>query len=304
MAYTEVTLGRARAFLDEWGAGRATSVEPLGGLANSNYRVDREAASALVLKIYEEHSVGAAERLVDQAAWLADRRVPTPAPLAGRDGRRVWVRDGRAWTLQPFVEGHDLEPSAEALRSLGRGLARLHLAGTPQDLTEGFGMGFGLFDELFERADEAGAWSPFLRQLQTDARQLRRDIPPDLPKGAIHGDLFPDNVRFRGEELVAILDLEELCRDWLALDLAMAFVGCGWHDGRPVAERWHALRSGYESIRPLSDAESSALPHLHRYATSGIAAWRYGQFVMNRPELGLGSCYEEMARRRTVELPF
>lgn len=304
MAYTEVTIGRAQDLLDEWEAGRATSVKTLGGLANSNYRVERGAALPLVLKIYEEHSVDAAETLVDQAAWLARRGVPTPAPLAGPDGRRVWVRDGRAWTLQPFVEGHDLEPRAESLHSLGRGLARLHLAGTPPGLAEGFGMGFDLFDELFERAEEADAWSPFLRQLQADARQLRRDIPPGLPKGAIHGDLFPDNVRFRGHELVAILDLEELCRDWLTLDLAMAFVGCGWDGGRPVAERWRALRSGYESIRPLSEAESSALPHLHRYATSGIAAWRYGQFVMNRPELGLGSCYEEMAQRRSVGLPF
>ncbi len=304
MVYTEVTLERLQALLDEWRAGCATAVEPLGGLANSNYRVDREAAAPLVLKIYEEHSVELAERLVDQAAWLADRGVPTPAPLAGPDGRRVWVRDDRAWTLQPFVQGHDLVPGTRSLRSLGRGLARLHLAGAPPDVAEGFGMGFALFDELFERADEAGAWSPFLRQLRTDARQLRRDIPPDLPGGAIHGDLFPDNVRFQGEELVAILDLEELCLDWLALDLAMAFVGCGWEGERPVAERWRALRSGYESIRPLSAAESSALPHLHRYATSGIAAWRYGQFVMNRPELGLGSCYEEMAQRRSVELPF
>jgi homoserine kinase type II len=304
MEYTQVTPDRLQILLDEWGAGRATSVEPLGGLANSNFRVARDGAPPLVLKIYEEHSVEAAERLVDQAAWLSERGVPTPASLAGPDGRRVWVRGDRAWTLQPFVEGHDLEPSPEALRSLGCGLARLHLAGTPPGLTEGFGMGFSLFDDLFVRADRDDAWSPFLRQLRSDARQLRRDIPADLPAGAIHGDLFPDNVRFEGSELVAILDLEELCRDWLALDLAMAFVGCGWVDGQPMADLWGALRSGYESIRPLTDAESSALPHLHHYATSGIAAWRYGQFVMNHPELGLGSCYEEMAQRRSVGLPF
>lgn len=304
MEYTQVTPDRLQDLLDAWGAGRVAAVEPLGGLANSNYRVDREAAPPLVLKIYEEHSVEAAERLVGQAAWLAARGVPTPAPLAGPDGRRVWVRGDRAWTLQPFVEGHDLVPGERSLRSVGRGLARLHVAGTPPEVTEGFGMGFALFARLFAQADEDDTWSPFLRQLRADERQLRRDIPADLPAGAIHGDLFPDNVRCRGDELVAILDLEELCRDWLALDLAMAFVGCGWEAGRPVAERWHALRSGYESIRPLTEAERSALPHLHRYATSGIAAWRYGQFVMNHPELGLGSCYEEMAQRRSVGLPF
>lgn len=304
MAYTAVSEGDVQVLLDEWGVGRVSGVEVLGGLANSNYVVRRGGASALVLKIYEEHSLERADLLVRQAAWLADHGVPTPRPLAGPDGSMVWEREGRAWTLQPFVDGHDLVPTPAAMEELGRGLARLHLAPAPPDLVGEFGMGFALFDELFDRAEAEGAWSPFLRDLQREAARLQEVIPDDLPRGAIHGDLFPDNVRFDGDRLMAILDLEELCHDWLALDLAMAFVGCGWEDGRPVRERWEALARGYESVRALSDAERTAMPHIHRYATSGIAAWRYGQFVMNRPELGQGNRYLEMARRLEVDLPF
>ena len=303
MAYTEGTRGDVQALLDEWGAGQVSAVEALGGLANSNFVVRRDAAPPLVLMIFEEYRVERAELVARQAAWLADHGVPTPRPLAAPDGRLLLDRRGRAWTLQPFVEGHDLVPTPAVLEDLGRGLARLHLAPEPPGLVGEFGMGFALFDELFARAEADDAWSPFLEGLQRDAVQLREVIPDDLPRGAIHGDLFPDNVRFDGDRLRAILDLEELCRDWLALDLAMAFVGCGWEDGRPVRERWEALVRGYESLRSLERAERTAMPHLHRYATSGIAAWRYGQFVMNRPDLGQGNRYLEMSRRRSVEPP-
>jgi len=305
MAYTEVTSEQAQAMLEQWGAGTLTAIAPLsGGWANSNYRVDRQGARPLVLKLYDECSVEAAARLARQAVWLAQHGVPTPAPLAADDGRLVWEHERRAWMLQPFVDGHWLEPTPAAMEHLGRALGGLHEVPAPPDLSDGFGMGFGLYDRLFARADAEDAWSPFLRDLRRDAAQLRRDIPADLPRGMIHGDLFPDNMLFRGDRLAAILDFEEVCRDWLALDLTMTFVGCGWRDGLPVAELWDALLRGYESIRTLTAAETTALPHLHRHATLGIAAWRYGQFVMSRPELGLGNRYEEMTRRLGAELPF
>ena len=104
--------------------------------------------------------------------------------------------------------------------------------------------------------------------------------------------------------MLAVLDFEEMCVDAMALDLVMSFVGFGWKDGNPITERWQALLSGYESVRPLSDAERAALPDLHRYATLSIAAWRYWQFVMNIPGTEHADRYLEMTARLDKPLPF
>ena len=73
-----------------------------------------------------------------------------------------------------------------------------------------------------------------------------------LPRGIIHGDLFPDNVIGYSNQAISILDFEEVCNDVLAFDLVMTFVGFGWENGEPVTDRWNAILNGYQSIRKLS----------------------------------------------------
>jgi Ser/Thr protein kinase RdoA (MazF antagonist) len=101
-----------------------------------------------------------------------------------------------------------------------------------------------------------------------------------------------------------MLDFEEVCHDILAFDLVMTFVGFGWEDGEPVAERWGSILDGYQSIRELGDDEIDALPDLHRLATLSIAAWRYWQFVINMPGTEHADRYLEMTDRLDKQLPF
>ena len=140
--------------------------------------------------------------------------------------------------------------------------------------------------------------------LRKESAGLRQRIPKDLPSGILHGDLFPDNVIGSGGDVVAILDLEEAWIGPLVFDLAMSFVGFGWHDNAPIGERWGALVEGYESVRELNAAELAALPDMHRYATLAIAGWRYWKHNLESPDPGLGGRYREMVERLDVPLPF
>jgi homoserine kinase type II len=213
------------------------------------------------------------------------------------------IRDGLAWTLLPFVEGEWLEPTPSSLHSLGRAQALLHGVEAPDFLGGDFSMGHKLFEEMFSMADESGEWTEFLTMLKSESDALRERIG-DLPRGVIHGDLFPDNVIGSDGEVTAMLDFEEVCHDILAFDLVMTFVGFGWEDGEPVAERWGSILDGYQSIRELGDDEIDALPDLHRLATLSIAAWRYWQFVINMPGTEHADRYLEMTDRLDKQLPF
>ena len=139
--------------------------------------------------------------------------------------------------------------------------------------------------------------------LKSESFRLKEKIG-DLPKGVIHGDLFPDNMIGTDDEVVSLLDFEEVCYGILSFDLVMTFVGCCWDNGEPIAERWDALLSGYQSVRKLSLEEISSLPDLHRLATLSIAAWRYWQFVINIPGTKHTNRYLEMINRLEKQLPF
>ncbi len=304
MAYTEVSFDEASDFIAAAGFSGLLAIEKLsGGWCNSNYALSLEDGRKLVLKIWDGRTLEEVEHLLKVTSYLSDNGVPTPPPIAFDDGGLMRIRDGLAWTLLPFVEGEWLEPAPSSLRSLGRAQALLHGVDAPDFLGGDFSMGHKLFEEMFSMADERGEWTDFLTMLKSESDSLRESIG-DLPRGVIHGDLFPDNVIGSDGEVTAMLDFEEVCHDILAFDLVMTFVGFGWEDGEPVAERWESILDGYQSVRELGDDEIAALPDLHRLATLSIAAWRYWQFVINIPGSEHADRYLEMTNRLDKGLPF
>jgi homoserine kinase type II len=212
------------------------------------------------------------------------------------------MKDGLPWTILPFVDGNWLGNDYESLFSLGVIQAKMHLVKPPKNLKSDFSMGVKLFEKLFIIADAKNDWNDFLIELKS-SKSLLLNLDK-LPRGIIHGDLFPDNVIGDNNRAISILDFEEVCNDILAFDLVMTFVGFGWENGEPISERWNAILDGYQSIRKLSEEEISALPDLHKLATLSIAAWRYWQFKINMPGTEHENRYLEMTSRLDKVLPF
>jgi homoserine kinase type II len=304
MAYTEVSFVEASEVITSAGFSDLLSIEKLaGGWANSNYILTLKNNEKLVLKIWNEQTLEEVDYLLSMTSYLSNNGIPTPSPIRFKDGKLMSVKNGLAWTILPFIEGDWLEPNHSSLYDLGRIQARLHMIVPHSELKSDFSMGDTLFEKLFSIADEENQWTEFLDMLKIENSRLRDNIE-NLPRGVIHGDLFPDNVLGSNEKVWALLDFEEVCHDILAFDLVMTFVGFGWKNGEPVTERWKSLLDGYQSVRVLSDAEINALPDLHRLATLSIAAWRYWQFVINLPNTKHTNRYIEMTDRLDKKLPF
>ncbi len=96
----------------------------------------------------------------------------------------------------------------------------------------------------------------------------------------IHSDLFPDNVLMLGERVTGLIDFYFACHDMMAYDLAVTHAAWSFADGgrtyRP--DTGTALMAGYQSVRPLLDAESRALPLLAqgaalRFVSSRAQDW-------------------------------
>ncbi|TIM21365.1 MAG: hypothetical protein E5Y74_14195 [Mesorhizobium sp.] len=103
-----------------------------------------------------------------------------------------------------------------------------------------------------------------------EKRVEKADLPfflglMDLPKGIIHADLFPDNVFFLGEKLSGLIDFYFACDDLYAYDVATCLnAWCFEKDFSFNLTKGKALLAGYQSVRPLSDQEQTALPVLAR----------------------------------------
>ena len=304
MRRAEVGVDEANELLNQAGLPNLNSMEILqGGWDNTNILLNLSDASKVVLKVWNANTVEEVRRVVARHCHLDEHGIPTAVPIQLANGSLIAEKGGMAWTLLPFVEGGMLGTDEESLKSLGQTLAQLQQIPTTDCFPDDYRMGWSLFEEMFEIADDTNSWSDFLISLKKETDTLREQIPAGLPQGILHGDLFPDNIIGDGA-VAAILDLEEAFIGPCAFDLMMAFVGFGWNEEGPINERWKALLEGYESVRPLSREERFALPALHRYATLSIAAWRYWKHVMAQPDEALKMRYLEMTERLEIGFDF
>ncbi|MBK8215903.1 MAG: homoserine kinase [Myxococcales bacterium] len=280
---------------------RSVTLEPVhAGTVNTSYVARLASGARVFLRLYEQQDPSGAAREAALLGRLAARDVPTPGPLVRADGAYVTLVHGKALVAFPFLEG---ETTCQAgvtptkLRAVGTALARLHLAvdGVPaprgrferEDLLRLVST-FGVHPSCSVRET-----APFLaRELSRDDGPAARD--PSLPGGLVHGDLFRDNVLFRGDELAALLDFESACEGTFVYDLAVVFLS--WCYG--ASFDWdlaRALVAGYEVVRPLERREWNAF-----FAEARFGCLRFATTRIADDTIRVGKHYRRFLARLTA----
>ncbi len=269
--YTDVTAGALADFLARYDIGTLTSYHGIAeGVENSNFLVQTTKAT-FILTLYEKRV--AREDLpffIGLMQHLAAHGLSCPQPVAARDGAMLGELADRPAAMVTFLPGVSVRrPTAAHCLELGRGLAKMHLAGADFALKRANALSVGGWRPLFEaahgRADEV---APGLSATIADELgELESHWPAGLPEGVIHADLFPDNAFFLDERLSGIIDFYFACNDLLAYDVAICLnAWCFEPDGAYNITKGRALLAGYESARPLTPEEGAALPRLARGA--------------------------------------
>lgn len=267
--YTDITEDDLRNFLTQYDTGSLTSYKGIAeGVENTNFLL-HTTKEPLILTLYEKRvEKNDLPFFLGLMQHLAAKGLSCPLPLPRRDGELLGELSGRPAALISFLEGMWLrKPEAKHCREVGKALAAMHLAGEGFEITrpnalsvEGWKV---LWDKSEDRADEV---EKGLRdEIRPELDYLAAHWPKDLPAGVIHADLFQDNVFFLGDELSGLIDFYFACNDLLAYDVSICLnAWCFEKDGAYNVTKGKALLEGYQSVRPMSEAELEALPLLAR----------------------------------------
>jgi homoserine kinase type II len=265
--YTDITDEELAGLLADFDLGEATALKGVAeGVENSNFLLETT-GGRYFLTIYEKRvNAGDLPFFLGLMQWVADRGYPSARPVADRDGALIKQVRGKPCAIVEFLPGISVRrPSVAHCREAGIGLARLHEAAAGFAIPRENDLGQAAWAPIFERLKGAADdLKPGLAAtISADISMLQKRWPRELPRGVIHADYFPDNVFFQGGKFAGTIDFYFACVDAIAYDLAVALnAWCFEPDGSFNITAARAMVHGYESVRPLSPEERTALPIL------------------------------------------
>jgi len=282
---TNVTPEQLDAWLARYSVGGLVDMDAIAsGIENTNYFVTTQ-KGRYVLTLYERLPPPELPFYLNLMAHLARARVPAPAPEPDRTGALFSMLNGRPAGLVARIDGAAVEhPELWHCEAVGDALARMHRASQTYRarLTNRRGPAWW--------RQAARAVQPFLTAEQRDLLSAEIKFQTGygkvkLPKGAIHGDLFCDNVLFADRHVAGIIDFGFAATDFLAYDLAIT--ANDWcvidESGTLDPNRCEVLVRAYEAVRPLSDDERAQWPTLLRAAALRFWLSRLYDLYLPRP---------------------
>jgi homoserine kinase type II len=274
--FTPVTAAQAAALTLHLDVGELLTLEGVSeGIENTNYFVTTDRGE-WVLTLFERLRPEQLPFYLGLTQHLARRGLPVPEPRADASGQLLHSVAGKpAALVNRFSGQHQLAPDLHHCAQLGSVLARMHLAVADFPLRQsnlrGLAWWLTMAPQLQPHLTKAQ------RQLLQSELSFQQQVAASpsyaaLPRGAVHADLFRDNVLFDGlpghEKLTACFDFYFAGTDRFAYDLAICLNDwCLAADGSALDEaRAQALVQAYEGERPLLGAEVRLLPALLRAA--------------------------------------
>jgi homoserine kinase type II len=290
--YTNLTIADISTILADYKLFSIKNWEVLsGGSENTNYLIDCESGT-YVLTVCERKTVEGATHLAQLLAYLAQNKFETSKIVANKNQALVSVYKKKAILLKVFLEGHIRDHFPNHLLALvGQQMANLHQIAAPDYMSTQYSYGKESFDEInnYEGATEFSQW------LMERKAYILNNIPADLPKALIHGDIFDNNIILNeAESKAVIMDFEEACYYYRGFDLGMTLIGLCSIENTLDAKKTMELLSGYQQVMPLTNKELRALKAFAVYAATATAFWRYRQFYFIEPLPAMQNHYLKM----------
>lgn len=293
--YTAVAADDAAALLRRLGLGELRRLDGIrSGIENTNYFVD-SSQGRWVLTLFERLGPHEVPYFLGLMEHLAAQGLPVPRPMPDGSGHLLHQVAGKPAALVTRLDGSPIDaPDVAHTAQLGTMLGRLHRAALQAPVERPHGHGLAWWTQAAQRVQghlEAETRSLLQAELAFQTEVASSAAAQGIPRGAIHADLFRDNVLFApasadgADTISGLLDFYFAGTEALLFDVAVCLND--WcvdaSTGRLVEERAAALTEAYQAERPWAHGEWRLLPAMLRAAALRFWLSRLCDWHLPRP---------------------
>jgi len=260
--------------MDRYNSGKITNIiRTVGGYANINYKVSTNKRDYL-LKIHLNKKIEDIIPEIKILEYLKTKDIPSAYPIPDRENKFINALGNDNIVIYEFINGHHPEVNIETTQQIAKVAASLNLLEVPTSFTQKNWVDIDFCKTVIQKIPSAVYAQPdifdyFIEQ----TNYLEEPLSVKLPRGLVHGDLFPDNTMFKGNKLLAILDFEVICIENLLHELGTAIQGFCYVDNKLSEELLHTFLNEYQKYYKLNQIEKELLPAYMQWGAHCMIAW-------------------------------
>ena len=263
--YTKVTSQEAKIILRNYEIGKLKKIKGIKqGIENTNYLIITSAGK-FILTLFEKRVISKElPFFMDLMLHLNNENILCPKPLKSKKNKTIFKIKNKYASICSFIYGKEkTNHTLLECRSVGKHIAKLHIAGKKSKLYRKNNLSINSWILLNKLINKKGnrKISGICKYLNKILINLKKKWPTELPKGIIHGDLFPDNIFFIKKKFTGFIDFYFACTDFLIYDIAICINAiCFDKKIKFNKNKAKALLEGYSSEKKILKKELSSLP--------------------------------------------
>jgi homoserine kinase type II len=260
--------------LKDYDLGNVVSLKRLtSGFANINYKIET-AQGFFLFRICAEKPLKEIKHEIRVLQELKKTSFPAAFPIRRKDGKFINRTKFGHVVIYDFVEGTEPKVNENTAREVAKSLAQLNTFKNWKQLKKKNSINLKLCqDNIRKFASAVNKYPHIFEYFKEETDFLSKPLKMKVPQGLVHGDIFPDNTKFKGNKLVAILDFEEVCTGNLLFDIGVAINGFCFQDNKLKLSLLRKFLSEYQKTRKLSPKERKLLPYYIQWGAHAMICW-------------------------------
>lgn len=270
------------------------------GFANINYKITTPKGNFLY-RICKQQPLKFINYELNLLSELKKIEFPIAHPVQRNDGNYICETTEGMVVIYEFIEGEKPEKNIETAIEIAGAVARLNCFENWKQFPRKNVIHIDKCFKLIEKFDTARyKFSEIFNYFKKYTKILEGPLSVNIPKGIVHGDIFPDNTIFKDNKLLAIIDFEEACCDNLLFDVGMTINGFCFVDNKLNKELLNVFLKRYNQVRKMNEKEWELLPYYILWGAQGMLSWHLERLINKENHVQLLRVKELMSRAVSI----
>lgn len=288
--------------LKEYDLGRVESINDQShGYANRNFSVKCTFGRVFV-RFCDQQSTENIEQELILMTVLKENGFKTAYPVKRADGAYLSFFNEVPVVIYEFLPGELPGLNKEVVSEIAEAVALLSAIKSPASLKKKNAISVSDSREIIKsNAFRELSYSDVRENFVLHFNKLEEMLLIELPRGIVHGDVFPDNTLFKNDSLIGIVDFEEFAIDNLLFDVGMTINGFCFDGVEMDLKLFSTFIERYNSVRKLTSEEIKHLVDYVCWGAVGMTSWHLHQLIYKRNREQLKRVRVLLERARLVD---